>query len=60
MKRRDYVLLAGAIKRAREFSIDADLPGVDWVIENIAQELARDNPRFDRELFLTNCGVNGT
>ena len=57
MKRRDYELIASAIKRARDFSINADKPGVDWAARMIADAFAREKPGFDRDLFLTNCGV---
>ena len=53
MTRKDYVLLANAIANG----ID-DANGINGltgyaIVERIADALASDNPRFDRERFIT-------
>lgn len=55
MTRKDYQLIADAIRRA------SDAPGYAernaFVAHEIADALALDNPRFDRERFLKAAGV---
>lgn len=58
MTRKDYVLIAAAIKAVtEEHSADSVVNGITWTAERIADALARDNPRFDRERFLKAAGV---
>jgi hypothetical protein len=65
MTRKDYVLLADALRRARRDNVPGqprmDLSnhnrGVDWCARGIADTLAADNPRFDRQRFLRAAGV---
>jgi len=56
MTRKDYVLLAAAIA-----SMPSHAPTLRAATRSaalvIADALAKDNPRFDRERFLTACGV---
>ena len=60
MTRKDYVLIAAAIKQTVEdmeplsVAAQAALIGVSL---NIAIELVHDNPRFDRARFLDAAGV---
>jgi predicted secreted Zn-dependent protease len=58
MTRKDYILIAAALKAARKYD---ECPADQAVCDNVAQELAnalaRDNPRFDRERFLKAAGV---
>jgi hypothetical protein len=67
MTRKDYVLIAAALKDARPIP-KHELYALDHnerlcadtyrnVARSIADALAKDNPRFDRERFLTACGV---
>ena len=63
MTRKDYVLIAKAIKSSR-VSNYLDNPnralylnGIDNAAHNMADALASDNPRFDRDKFLTACGL---
>ncbi len=55
MTRKDYVLIAAAIKAA------SAAPGYPernaFVAFSLADALATDNPRFDRVRFLKACGV---
>lgn len=51
MTRKDYVLIASAIREAR-VSQDVDRENMAGAI---AVKLAEDNPRFDREIFLLAC-----
>jgi hypothetical protein len=60
MTRKDYVLIADTLANLMS---DFNNGGEDFVsLSLVAQELAdtleADNPRFDRERFLTACGVN--
>jgi hypothetical protein len=69
MTRKDYLLIAAALKRAklRPYGVCSDWPaGADHgaaeahrvACETVAYELGQDNPRnFDRTHFLYNCGV---
>lgn len=60
MTRKDYELIAGAISHAVK-----NYDGEDWtmlgagaaIARLLADELAEDNPRFNREIFLAACGV---
>jgi len=57
MTRKDYVLLARAIAQAAMYcETQNQKRGVERAAAQIAVELARDNPRFSRALFLTACG----
>ena len=62
MTRKDYILIAAAMLLTRLNygpSWNANLfRALDDASKALADELARDNPRFDRAKFLTACGVN--
>mgnify|MGYP001581387785 FL=1 len=58
MTRKDYIVIARAIARACTRPINPDqLSGVVHCADALADELKRDNPRFDRGRFLKACGV---
>lgn len=58
MTRKDYLLIAEAIQSARLTTKPGDAnAAADIVAVEFARLLAADNPRFDRERFLTACGV---
>ena len=59
MTRRDYVLIAGALKTARAKLIPypAQAVGCDTATHELAQVLGKTNPRFDRTRFLAAAGV---
>lgn len=60
MTRKDYILIADALKDARGtmlLTAAAYHSGVDNAVHRLADALARDNPRFDRERFLKAAGV---
>lgn len=63
MTRKDYILIAAALKDARDDIKDKEFPprdlwdGLDYGCEWLADALGRDNPRFDRERFLRAAGV---
>ena len=59
MTRKDYVLIAAALKSAHDGHNGRPqaLRGVADAADRIAIALARDNPRFDRERFLKAAGV---
>lgn len=52
--RKDYVLLAAAIRSLADDSGDG-LVSIDDVMAAIADVLAADNPRFNRDRFLKAC-----
>jgi hypothetical protein len=58
--RKDYVLIAGAIRRATELHrLNRMYGAADAILRaaaEIADDLARDNPNFDRALFMKACG----
>jgi hypothetical protein len=54
MTRKDYVMIAEVIRISWFGSSDLKLS----FASNLADELAQDNPRFNRNVFLTACGVN--
>lgn len=57
MTRKDYVAVAGAICNARAGVSRLNESAVDYTAQCVADTLAADNPRFDREKFLIACGV---
>ena len=58
MTRKDYVLIAAALKNARgDCATGAEYEGVDTAARHVSDALAKDNPRFERGRFLTACGV---
>ena len=66
MTRKDYVLIAAALTQAKLDILGKEPPeahsdlldGRDYAVEHIADALARDNPRFDRERFLKAAGYS--
>lgn len=59
MTKKDYELIARALKRAHENVNGGQTveDGAKLAAEYLADALAQDNPRFDRERFLTACEV---
>ncbi len=57
MTRKDYVLIAAALNTARVQVQDTPAEMHGTCARFIADELARDNPRFDRSRFLKAAGV---
>jgi len=58
MGRKDYVAIAevlnGIIQQTDNY---LEIETVRWVADDLAVLFAEGNPRFDRERFLTACGV---
>jgi hypothetical protein len=54
MTRKDYVMIAEVIATTWH----ASAVGKREFALNMADALGADNPRFNREMFLTACGVN--
>lgn len=52
MTRKDYVLLASRLRYARQGVSVSLLAGFDEAVEAIADALASDNYRFDRDKFM--------
>ena len=67
MTRKDYILIAAALKEARNHWLAEEARDIDGSAAfraglnaaglELASRLARDNPRFDRERFLKAAGV---
>jgi len=59
MTRKDYVLLADAMLKAKS-AVNNWGPeseqGVKYAALTLSDALSNDNPRFDRDRFLTACG----
>lgn len=60
MTRKDYVLIAEAVAEAIGDMVDhpARVAGGHQVARSLARSLCTTNPLFDRERFLTACGVS--
>lgn len=60
MTRKDFELIAGVIQSSRDnyegYSIDAML-AIETLARKMSNALAHTNDRFNRETFLTACGV---
>lgn len=55
MTKKNYILIANVI---RGYSVsDHNLQVAKPLAENLAYELEQDNPAFDRNKFLTACGI---
>lgn len=65
MTHKDYQFIAAAFAASRSDVVTKEpdeahadmLDGIDLVAEHVADALARDNTRFDRQKFLDACGV---
>lgn len=55
MTRKDYVLIANAIKRTRELYPETE-QAMGILAEELCDELHKDNPLFDETRFLNACG----
>lgn len=58
MTRKDYILLADALKAVADATEYPERLGAQLAANEIAHRLQRDNPRFDRERFLKAAGFN--
>ena len=56
MTRKDYIRLAAAFYKSRPVPEDRRRSQWEWDCGAISDALRSDNPRFDREKFLTACG----
>lgn len=54
MSRKDYELIAGVISNSQGLTRGGIM---DTLAERFADELAKENPRFDRAKFLKACKV---
>lgn len=55
MTRKDYVMLAAALRAARPPKGSADRFGWARCVQSVGDALAVDNPAFDRPRFIANC-----
>ena len=57
MTRKDYIIIAEALRKQFDHSLDVHMPtnpqAVLQIADGIACALAKDNPRFHREHFLS-------
>ena len=62
MTRKDYVLISGALKDARNslgrFASPQEINLFHQACFSIASALKEENERFDRERFMTACGLD--
>lgn len=64
MTKKDYELIAGTFRSfysSKAYGGDIEVGarlGVQDLAEGLAYDLARDNPKFDRQKFLKACGIN--
>jgi hypothetical protein len=59
MTRKDYVLIAAALRESHIYD-EHEATALNqhaFTARCLSAALAKDNPRFDRERFLTACGV---
>ena len=57
MTKKDYIILSGIVEDAKGIKRADD--AVAYIAHEIARACAVDNPRFDRERFLSACGLEG-
>ena len=64
MTRKDYVLIADAIRDALATDVEFDIAlpereasGIHRAALRLSDRLEQDNPRFDREMFLRACSL---
>ena len=58
MTRKDYQLIAGALKDALGAIDHPQRAGAVLAAQELAYRLRDDNPRFDRKRFLEACGLD--
>lgn len=61
MKRKDYTLIASAIRKARDWYDREHVKArnaVNLTAQEVADALQADNPEFDRRKFLDACGID--
>lgn len=56
MTRKDYQRIANAFRNGLAGVSRLQESGIEYTAECMANELAADNPRFDKEKFLEACG----
>lgn len=54
MTKKDYEALAAALRKAEDHSDPDDFR---FIVQNIANILYADNPKFSREVFYRACGI---
>lgn len=67
MRKKDYGLIASAIKTSLDFALMIDPTNDEYnygikgyhytLVKDLARELENTNPRFDYNRFLTACGI---
>lgn len=56
MTRKDYVLIAEAIRDSVQHSGELERKAIEGTAKYVSYALRRDNPRFDRGRFMAACG----
>lgn len=58
MTKKDYELIAGSLKMTKSWSPNDFTDNMFRITcENMANSLNRNDPKFDRNKFLTACGI---
>lgn len=57
MSRKDYVAIAAVIARSMDNPDDGPLVSVKAITDELCAMFKRDNPNFDRQRFLSACGL---
>ena len=62
MTRKDYVLIAGILKGAKNYEQtfndnEKGAKAIEGIVHTFATMLSTTNPNFDRDRFLVACGV---
>jgi hypothetical protein len=60
MSKKDYILLASVIKKTKLSNKDEDRIVLNDLAFNLADELQKDNPAFNRTTFMLACAVSET
>lgn len=58
MTRQHYVAMARTIAYHVQGADDAQRVAIDRLVRDLSYDLKRENPRFDRDRFLTACGLS--
>jgi hypothetical protein len=62
MTRKDYVIIANAIRTqiemSKKYEEEESRAGAQNIAYDLAWKLSEDNPRFDRHRFLVACGID--
>jgi len=58
MTKKDYAIIARAVKAAQNLSDEDDMQGIQATAVQLAYHLKEDTPRSDSAKFLAACGLD--